>query len=74
MYTVGLHEYSQEKFISPSSSKMVTVAWSSPTLISLGNEELIILISMSSVPSDIISSVIGMSNWAVVTPEENVTV
>ena len=61
--------------ISLSLSTMVTVAWPGlPTLILLGNEETLISICMSSLFSNISSSVIGILNEAVVTPAGNVTV
>ena len=65
----------KNKVISPSLSTMVTVAWPgllTPTL--LGNEETLIEILMSSLFSNILSSVIGILNEAVVTPAGNVTV
>ena len=54
---------------------MVTVAWPGLlTLTLLGNEETLISICISSLFSNILSSVIGILNEAVVTPAGNVTV
>ena len=53
---------------------MVTVAWPGLlTLTLLGNEETLISICISSLFSNILSSVIGILNEAVVNPAGNVT-
>ena len=63
------------KLFSLSLSTMVTIAWPGLlTLTLLGNEGTLISICISSLFSNILSSVIGIFNEAIVTPAGNVTI
>ena len=54
---------------------MVTVAWpGSPTVTPVGSEDGLIVSIKLSLPSNMLSSYIGISNGTLVTPAGNVTV
>ena len=73
IYTDVVKENCTDQNLQSSSTMMTVASLGAPTVTPLGSDELIASIKFSSI-SNIISSVIGTSNEAIVIPAGNVTV